>query len=766
MKTSVPGYPRIGGRRELKKAAESYLDGSSGSDRLEAAAREIRLDAWMAQARAGIDFIPSNDFSLYDNALDAAILFDLVPDEYREAGLSPLDAMFAMARGMEIPGGTGLKALPMRKWFNTNYHCIVPRLDRGTRPRLSGSKPVKEFREALEAGILTRPAIVGPLTLLRLCQFGEGAAAEDFFAGLADAYGSLMDALVTAGAQWIQFDEPFLATDLSAADIELFQALYGRLSLGSRELRSYLHIPYGSPFDCFGEILGLGFASVGLDFVEGKESLGLLRRFGYPEGMSLVAGVVNGKNVWKCDFNRVRSLLGDIAAAVGRPVGDDSLCVGPSCSLLHVPISLEPEKALEAGIRDRLAFAEEKLVEIVKIARAAESGIFIGGARGCDVEDEGSARTDTAVLSRISSLREQDFHRSPARAERAEIQRRTLKLPALPTTTIGSFPQTEEVRDLRVKLRKGQLDDAAYSSAIKGKIAECVAYQESIGLDVLVHGEFERNDMVEFFGQRLSGFAFTSAGWVQSYGTRCVKPPIVVSDVSRPAPMTVELAAYAQSLSTKPVKGMLTGPVTILNWSFPREDISLGECACQIALAVRDEVLDLERAGIGIIQIDEAALREKMPLRKSERDAYFGWAIRAFRLAHSGLDPKTQVHTHMCYSEFSDIVAEIDSMDADVITFEAARSELGILDALAAARFETAVGPGVYDIHSPRVPSEGEIEAAIRLALAKLGKEAGAYDGLWINPDCGLKTRKPSECEPALANMVLAALRVRNDHSR
>lgn len=763
MKTAIPGYPRIGKKRELKKAVEGYLEGSLPPSGLEAAAKALRLESWLEMKGAGIDFIPSNDFSLFDNMLDAAILFGLVPPEYKDAKLSGTDTMFAMARGRPGTGSGDLKALPMRKWFNTNYHFIVPRIDEGMVPALMGSKPIAEFLEARQAGVETRTALIGPFSFLRLSRLTGGLSAESLAAPLADAYASLCHALGAVGASWMQVDEPCLATDLSPAETALFESIYARLLPGKGRLALHLNIPFGSPSDRFERVIGLGFESIGLDFVEGADNLSLLRRHGFPRGTALVAGIVNGKNVRRADRRALLGLIGQIAAASGKDLGGEEFGIGTSCSLLHVPLSLDGENAMAADTKGRLSFAREKLIELRALADAASGGELPADAAGAGLPSvfAGPLR-DEAVRARTAALRESDFRRLPGRAERKAIQREALALPPLPATTIGSFPQTEAVRALRAAYRKGSLAPEGYEAGIRKMVADCVKAQEDLGLDVLVHGEFERTDMAEFFAQRLKGFEITANGWVQSYGTRCVKPPIVVSDVSRPGPMTVDLAAYAQSLSAKPVKGMLTGPVTILNWSFPREDISLGECALQIALAIRDEALDLEKAGIGIIQIDEAALREKMPLRRAERRAYFDWAIPAFRLSHAALSARTQVHTHMCYSEFEDILAEIEAMDADVATFEASRSDYGLLGALSRAGFETAVGPGVFDIHSPRVPGADEMEKAILAMAERLGKRGPGFDGLWVNPDCGLKTRRPEEAMASLANMAEAARRVRH----
>jgi len=743
MKTCVAGYPRIGHRRELKKAEESFFRGEIGERELLETARSIRCENWKRLRESDIDSIPSNDFSLYDNVLDAACLIGAIPERYANAGLSPLRAYFAMARG---DAEADLKALPMRKWFTTNYHYIVPELTESSRLRLSGDKPFDEYREALELGIRTRPFIVGPFTFLKLASYAGNLTARDFVGQISAAYRSILDRCASEGIDAIDLGESALVTDLSHEDVTLFSKIYREILSAKGRVSVRLHTSFGDIRDCWTEVMALPFDSVALDFVEGPGNLDLLARHGFPSNRELVAGVISGRNVWKTDVASAACLVSRISALSGCDPSSGRLSLGASCSLLHVPLSLTHEASLNPGVRSRLSFAEEKLSELTSIAAA---------------DDRARVNADTTA-DRYAIPYPAEWTRVPSRAERKRSQRPIFAFPALPTTTIGSFPQTHETRETRAALRRGEISATEYDAAIRRMIADCVSLQEEIGLDVLVHGEYERNDMVEFFGQNLEGFAFTANGWVQSYGTRCVKPPIIVSDVRRARPLTVDLAVYAQSLSPKPVKGMLTGPVTILNWSFPREDIPLAESCFQIARAIREEALDLERNGIKIIQIDEAALKEKLPLRESDRGPrYLDWAIPAFRLCASGLRPETQVHTHMCYSEFADIVSAIDALDADVITFEAARSNLSLLDALADAGFETDVGPGVYDIHSPRVPSVDEIASAIRVMLEKLGRNATAYDGLWVNPDCGLKTRGVEETVASLRNLVAAAKSVR-----
>lgn len=755
MKTSIIGYPRIGARRELKFASERYFRHEISEAELQAAAKAVRLAGLNAQKNSGLDFVPSNDFSFYDNTLDAAVLLGAVPARYAALGLSPLDTYFAMARGYQGEKGD-VKALAMKKWFNTNYHYMVPEIEDDTRIRLSATQPFDLFAEALRAGVKTRPAVVGAFTFLKLARFTGTKTAADFAPAVVAAYRDLIDVLQNAGAEWIQFDEPSLVTDLTVSDIAFFRSIYTEI-LAGKKIKVLLQTYFGDVRDCYTEICALPFDAIGLDFVEGKRNLSLVKTYGFPAGKTLIAGVVNGKNVWRNDFAKTVATVREL-----RSVCAD-VALGTSCSLLHVPYTVAAETRLSEEYKKRFAFAEEKLGELAALKKIlsapvpeetseyAENVALFAAPRGGE---------NPAVRAKVAALTDSDFERKPDFYTREKIQKERFALPLFPTTTIGSFPQTADVKAARSKHKKGELSDAAYESFLRDKIAECIRKQEEIGLDVLVHGEFERNDMVEYFGENLDGYLFTENAWVQSYGTRCVKPPVIWGDVSRSAPMTVRWSKFAASLTDKPVKGMLTGPVTILNWSFPREDITLRESAMQIALAIREEVLDLEANGIKIIQVDEAALREKLPLRKADRRVdYLDWAIPAFRLVHSGVRPETQIHTHMCYSEFGDIIRDIDNMDADVITFEASRSDLRILDDLKAADFRTEVGPGVYDIHSPRVPSEDEIVAALGKMLAKIPREK-----LWVNPDCGLKTRGWAETVPSLENLVGAARKLRNEN--
>lgn len=757
MNTSIIGYPRIGDLRELKFASEKYFRSEITASELETAAKEIRLYNLNLQKKSGLDFIPSNDFSFYDGILDTAFLLNAVPERYTSLGLSKLDTYFAAARGYQGEKGD-VKALAMKKWFNTNYHYMVAEIDDATEIKLVGTKPFELFSEALENGVKTKPVIIGAFTFLKLARYKGSKNAADFIDQTVAAYSELLKKFADLGAEWVQFDEPSLVKDMTAEDIKLFVSLYNSILTNKGAVKVLAQTYFGDVRDCYNELCGLDFDGIGLDFIEGKKSLELVKANGFPKDKVLFAGVVNGKNIWRNNYASTLLTLAELKKHT------NNIVISSSCSLLHVPCTLANETKLADSYKKHFAYAAEKLTELAELKK-------ITGA-DCPTETEeyrlnaalhSEPRTggNEAVRKKVAELTEKDFIRLPEFAERERIQKARFELPLFPTTTIGSFPQTAEIKFARNVHRKGEMSDGDYEFFIEKKIAECIALQEEIGLDVLVHGEFERNDMVEYFGECLDGYIFTEKAWVQSYGTRCVKPPVVWGDISRAKPMTVRWSVYAQSLTDKPMKGMLTGPVTILNWSFPREDISLKESALQIALAIREEVLDLEANGISIIQVDEAALREKLPLRKADwREDYLDWAIPAFRYVHSGVKPETQIHTHMCYSEFADIIKDIDDMDADVITFEASRSDLTILDVLKENNFRTEVGPGVYDIHSPRVPSKEEIKAAISKMLARIPAEK-----LWVNPDCGLKTRGNAETVPSLTNLVNAAKEARNENS-
>ena len=754
MLTSIIGFPRVGNLRELKFATEKYFKHQISQERLQTVAKEIREKQWRLLKENGIDLIPSNDFSFYDTLLDSAALFNIIPSRYKELNLSDLDTYFAMSRGYQGDHGD-VRALAMKKWFNTNYHYMVPEIEDDTEIKLTGTKLLDEFHEALHLGILTKPVITGPFTLLKLIRYTGKKQLPDFVEPMIHAYEDLISKAQGTEISWIQFDEPYLVHDLSSDDIALFKKIYTLLLAKKGILKVLVQTYFGDVRDIYHELTSLDFDGIGLDFIEGKETKSLIKKEGFPKNKLLFVGIVNGKNIWKNHY-------GDSLATITWLKNSEiSTVINTSCSLLHVPYTLKNETKLDADYTKHFAFAEEKLEELneLKILSDLDSyethPAFIKNLELFSSKRKNSY--DPEVSKRVSEITDQDFTRLPDFFEREKIQKDVFKLPLLSTTTIGSFPQTLDVKTNRSAFRKGEISESEYVDFNRKKIAECVKLQEEIGLDVLVHGEYERNDMVEYFGQQLNGYLFTEKAWVQSYGTRCVKPPIIWGDVSRPEPMTVSWSVYAQSLTDHPMKGMLTGPVTILNWSFPREDISVKESTYQIALAIRDEVLDLEANGIHIIQIDEAALREKLPLRKSDWYCeYLDWAIPAFRLVHSKVKPETQIHTHMCYSEFTDIIPAIDDMDADVITFEASRSDLLILDSLKENHFKTEVGPGVYDIHSPRVPSVEEIKTALNKMLDKIEIEK-----LWVNPDCGLKTRGNEETTASLKNLVAAAKELR-----
>lgn len=755
MKTSVIGFPRIGTLRELKFASEKYFRKEISEEQLKETAKELRKTHWNMQKNAGIDFISSNDFSFYDTVLDTAVLLNIIPKRYKELDLSEIDTYFAMARGYQGEHGD-VKALAMKKWFNTNYHYIVPETEDDTKIKLSGDKLWNEYAEADELGIETKPMLTGAYTMLKLCRYTGNKSEKDYVCDIIAAYKELLQTCGKKQIAWVQFDEPALVLDMDDSDKALFHQIYDELLAVDTDTKVLLQTYFGDIRDIYEEVIKMPFAGIGLDFIEGKQTCDLVSKYGFPKDKVLFAGVVNGKNIWKNHYDKTLKVLSGL-----REKGIDTV-ISTSCSLLHVPYTLENEEKLSKEYTAYFSFAKEKLVELSELGKLADSKNYaeyeifkknhklFSGSRDCTNKD---------VRNRLSKVSESYYVRLPKRSERQKIQKEEFKLPKFPTTTIGSFPQTKDVKANRSAFKRGEKTEQEYVDFNKKKIAECVKWQEEIGIDVLVHGEYERNDMVEYFGESLGGFLFTQKAWVQSYGTRCVKPPIIWGDVYRNKPITVEWSVYAQSLTKKIMKGMLTGPVTILNWSFPREDISIKDSISQIALAIRDEVLELEANGIKVIQIDEAALREKLPLRKTDwYKEYLDFAIPAFRLTHSGVKPETQIHTHMCYSEFTDIIPAIDDMDADVITFEASRSDLLILDSLRENNFETEVGPGVYDIHSPRVPSVEEITNVLKIMLTKIDS-----DKLWVNPDCGLKTRGMKESDASLRNMVCAAKKIREE---
>jgi len=751
------GFPRIGARRELKRALESHWRGESDAAQLQATAAGLRARHWKLQREAGVDLPPSNDFSLYDHVLDTAFLFDAIPERYRAlAERDPLAAYFAMARGLQKPG-IDLHALEMTKWFDTNYHYLVPELHAGQRFALRGDKPLAEYREARTLGIETRPVLLGPVSFLLLSKTTDGSHPLDLLDALLPVYVQLLAALKDAGAQWVQLDEPVLVQDLDDAARAAFERAYAHLAEAPHPdilLATY----FGALDDNLALAATLPVQGLHVDLVRAPEQLDAVLR-ALPAGRVLSLGLVDGRNIWRNPLDNALIL----ARYARGHRGDGPLWLAPSCSLLHCPVDLALEKKLDAELRGWLAFSRQKLDELRLLADAldghAGTEAALAQAREAVEARRRSPRVhNAAVKARVAALTAADATRATPHAQRLPLQAAALRLPPFPTTTIGSFPQTLEVREARARNKAGKLADADYEAFLERQTEQCVREQERIGLDVLVHGEFERNDMVEYFGEQLDGFAFTGNGWVQSYGSRCVKPPVIYGDVSRPAPMTVRWSHYAQSLTDKPMKGMLTGPVTVLQWSFVRDDQERAQTCRQIALALRDEVNDLEAAGIAAIQIDEPALREGLPLRRAQWPAYLGWAVEAFRISASGVSDATQIHTHMCYAQFNDIIDSVAALDADVISIETSRSRMELLDAFARFDYPNQVGPGVYDIHSPRVPDRSEMVDLLRKAAEVLPAQK-----LWVNPDCGLKTRGWAETRAALTALVEAAREMRGE---
>jgi 5-methyltetrahydropteroyltriglutamate--homocysteine methyltransferase len=734
METTVLGYPRIGQRRELKKATEGFWAGQGTAADLEQTAAALRRQTWETLRDAGLTGIPSNTFSLYDHVLDTAVLVGAIPRRF--AGLDGLEAYFAMARGAD-----GIAPLELTKWFDTNYHYLVPELGPGTGLRLAGDKPVQEYREARSFGIETRPVLLGPVSFLLLSKPAEpGFAPLALLDALLDVYAQLLAELRADGAQWVQLDEPALAADRSAEELDALRGAYDRLGSLRQRPKLLVSTYFGEVGDALPVLAASPVEAIGLDFVAGPGNREALAKIGGIGAKTLVAGLVDGRNVWRADLPGALSLGASLLGLAGE------LVVSTSCSLLHVPLDLSAETALAPELADRLAFARQKVDEVVALGRAlTENDAVPVPPATVPPEVNWEVRARLEVLG--DPVRNPYAVRQPLQAP---------GLPVLPTTTIGSFPQTLEIRAARAGHQAGRITTDDYEAVMRAEVDRVIALQEDIGLDALVHGEPERNDMVQYFAEHLDGFAATSDGWVQSYGTRYVRPPILHGDVSRPKPITVGWASYAQSRTTKPVKGMLTGPVTMLAWSFVRDDQPLGDTARQVALAIRDEIADLEAAGISIIQVDEPAIRELLPLRRASREAYLDWAVRAFRLATSGAVDATQVHTHMCYSEFGEILDAIAALDADVTTVEAARSRMGFIADLTVAGFAHGIGPGVWDIHSPRVPGVDEIAESLSRAMSVVGPTR-----LWVNPDCGLKTRGYTETEAALRNLVTAARQVR-----
>jgi 5-methyltetrahydropteroyltriglutamate--homocysteine methyltransferase len=758
-RATVYGYPRQGPDRELKKAVEGYWKGRVTADALRETTAELRRNAWRELAEAGIHEVPTGDFSLYDHVLDATVMLGAIPARHREAvTANPLDGYFAMARGTQQ-----VAPLEMTKWFDTNYHYLVPELGPDTVFTADPAEQVAELREALARGHSARPVLVGPITYLLLAKPAPGVAADfqpiTLLDRLLPAYAEILAALRAAGAEWVQLDEPALVQDRTPADLNATARAYR--DLGGLGLVKRPKLLVASYFDRLGEALPVlakaPVEGLALDFTgPAAANLEDLAAVGGLPGKRLVAGVVDGRNIW---INNLAASLGTLATLLGLA---DRVDVAASCSLLHVPVDAAAERDLDPQIARWLAFARQKTAEISILTRGLAEGTDtiaadLAANRADLASRAGSPITrDPAVRARTAAVTDADAHRAQAYPERAAAQRAKLGLPLLPTTTIGSFPQTAELRTARADLRAGRIDTAAYEETIAAEIREVLAFQEKAGIDVLVHGEAERNDMVQYFAEQLTGYLATQHGWVQSYGTRYVRPPVLAGDISRPKPMTVRWTSYAQAQTDRPVKGMLTGPVTMLAWSFVRDDQPLAETARQVALALRDEVDDLEAAGQALIQVDEPALRETLPLRAADREQYLAWATEAFRLSTGGVRADTQIHTHMCYAEFGEILTAIDDLDADVISLEAARSHMQVAHELADAGYPREVGPGVYDIHSPRVPDTDEV-----VALLREGLKAVPAERLWVNPDCGLKTRGWAEVRSSLEHLVAAAHEVR-----
>jgi 5-methyltetrahydropteroyltriglutamate--homocysteine methyltransferase len=753
------GFPRIGGKRELKFALESYWKGQSSRDELQRAGAQLRARHWRDQA--ALDLVPVGDFSFYDQVLDMSFMLGNLPARVRGFHGDALDNYFRVARGRGAAGaedhGTccgGVAAGEMTKWFDTNYHYIVPEFDAGMQLRLDASGLLAQLAEAKAQGVNAKPVIIGPITYLARGKAKDGSDRLALLPRLLAAYRELLAALAQAGAEWVQIDEPVLVTDLDAAWQDAFRLTYDSLDTGGVKL--LLATYFGPLQENLQLAASLPVQGIHLDAINARDEVDALIR-NCPADRVISLGVVNGRNIWKTDLEATLDWLEAVAKTLG-----ERLWIAPSCSLLHVPVDLTNEPKMDAQIRSWLAFAVQKLGEISVLKIALDDGRHavaseLAENRAAIASRRASARVNNpAVRQAVAGISDDMGRRRNPFAEREAKQAALLNLPLYPTTTIGSFPQTKEIRLARSKFKAGEIEEAAYIAAMQSEICHSVRQQEALALDVLVHGEAERNDMVEYFGEQLDGYAFSQAGWVQSYGSRCVKPPILFGDISRPKPMTVAWIAYAASLTDKPMKGMLTGPVTILNWSFVRDDQPRSVSCRQLALAIRAEVLDLETSGVRIIQIDEAALREGLPLRKSAWQDYLGWAVESFRIAANGVRDETQIHTHMCYSEFNDIIAAIAAMDADVITIETSRSDMELLDVFDAFSYPNQIGPGVYDIHSPNIPDEAHIVALMRKAAERIPASR-----LWVNPDCGLKTRQWQEVVPALTNMVNAARTLR-----
>lgn len=765
IKTATLGFPRIGGNRELKKAVESYWKNTSSLNELQQSASQIRQYNWQIQAENSIDYIPSNDFSFYDHILDNIALFGAIPQRFIDSfnfnlGQSQisLDLLFAMARGCQ-KNNIDVTAMEMTKWFDTNYHYLVAEFSKNQKFKISTSKIFDEFIEAKKLGIKTRPVIIGPVSFLLLGKSIDNSNKLDLLDNLLEVYKELFTKLTEIGVSDIQIDEPFLVTDLPKDAIQAFLKAYPQIRNFAGKINLHLTTYFESLDDNTELAFSLQTQSVHIDLVRGKNQLNHALESIKPN-QSLSLGVVDGRNIWINNFENSLSIINQAI----QKIGSHRLIIAPSCQLLHVPVDLDLETNLDNEIKSWLSFAKQKLQEITTLAHAINHATKIDDETKSKLQANKTALKNRQTSSRIhnqevkkllSSIDKKLLNRHSDFQKRKKVQE-LLNLPLLPTTTIGSFPQTKEIRKIRADFKAGTVDKNTYEKYLKEEIAKTIKFQEEIDLDVLVHGEFERNDMVEYFGEQLAGFCFTKNGWVQSYGSRCVKPPVIFGDVSRPQAMTVEWTKYSQSLTRKIVKGMLTGPITILQWSFVRDDQERKDTAFQIAFAIRDEVLDLEKAGIKIIQIDEAALREGLPIRQKDWDNYLKWAVDAFKITASSVNDHTQIHTHMCYSEFNDIISSIAKMDADVISIETSRSQMELLNAFVNFKYPNEIGPGVYDIHSPRVPNPEEIEKLLKKALEVLDPKQ-----IWVNPDCGLKTRDWSETKLALKNLVDATKKIR-----
>lgn len=756
MQTNVLGYPRIGSNRELKKANEAFWAGKMSLERLQLTARGLRRQNWETLQAAGIDLIPSNDFSLYDQVLDMCLMTGTVPARFKPlmeslASVSSPELYFAMARGYQ-KNGYDSTAMEMTKWFDTNYHYLVPEFDASQTYRLLYNKCLDEFKEALSIGIHTKPVLIGPVSFLLLGKIkDEQLQIADLLDKLLPVYIEMLQSLQQAGATWVQTDEPTLVLDLTPIEQSLFQYAYNKIKAAVPELKIILATYFGGLQDNTALALKLPVQALHIDLVRAPEQLDHILSL-IPSAMQLSIGVVNGRNIWKNNYDQSLVLIKKAIAALG----EERVFIATSCSLLHTPYDLELEELPLQ--KNWMAFAKQKVNELKELKQIIAGDTSLLAVNQAAMEDRSTSSIihKPAVKARLAALTDTDDQRKNTFGIRQKVQEEILQLPLFPTTTIGSFPQTEEIRKLRADLKKGKIDQDQYDAEISKAITESVRWQEGLKIDVLVHGEFERNDMVEYFGEQLEGFVFTKNGWVQSYGSRCVKPPVIYGDVERIAPMTVKWSSYAQSITNKPVKGMLTGPVTILQWSFVRDDQPREDTTMQIALAIRDEVTDLEKAGIKVIQVDEPAIREGLPLRHADWQQYLNRAVKAFRIAVSSVEDATQIHTHMCYAEFNDIISNIAAMDADVITIETSRSQMELLEVFSVFKYPYEIGPGVYDIHSPRVPSVQEMTELLEKAVQLLPAR-----NIWVNPDCGLKTRKWPETEQALRNMVAAAQNMR-----